>query len=362
MIFGFGKKQAKQLSSQETYKQRVAEFWQWYPQVADQIFQLIESGDTDALTELVAPYMERTLPGLAWVFGAGEPGGHSFTLTGEGIVPKQILAEYWHSRARQIPRWTFHASRQSTPPAVLKDFAISIKKGQTVDVVNFLIQATANTESEAIDIVGWHPNLEKLPKEDQMQILFLLLDEALGEFGTETWLGDIKVEPFDRDKSTVTIVTLPEKIRQVSEYYKWEKTSPLESYSLYEVDKQTNAPRGDTLFGTTCIPNVVLEYLERKGKLRDNPLEETGAHFAFVSLDGSLFPSGQEVEVRSSIENALNDALRLAESGITCGGAFGAENSYIDLLLFDGASSEAIVSKVLEQLQLSERSKFQRMS
>lgn len=357
MVFGFGKKKTQG----DTFKKRVDDFWQWYPQNADRLFDMIETR-SDEIADFMTKFMEQTMPGLAWVFGPGEPGGHSFTVSGEGVVPKQLLAEFWHSKARQIPRWIFHASRQATPPDRLEGFAIGLRGGNSVDVANFMLQPTVDAEGEVINILAWHPAFESLPEQDRYQILFLLLDEALGEFGTEMWLGEIKVESFAHDKSTIKLSKLPEKIAQVNAYYEWEKVLPIHGFSLYEVTQPINGPRGDTRFGTTSIPNVVMNFIENKGKLRDNPLKGTGAEFAYVRLDGSVIPPGEEVDARSKISDSISEALALADSGLAVGGAYGSENSYIDLILFDGANSEAIVTKLLGQLQLAGRSSVHRIA
>ena len=355
MVFGFRKTKPQG----ETFKTRVTDFWQWYPHNADRLFDMIEAG-SDEIAGLTSSFMEKTMPGLAWVFGPGEAGGHSFTVSGEGVVPKQLLAEYWHSRARQIPRWTFHASRQATPPHQLDDFSIGMRGGKPIDVVNFMIQPTVDAESESLNIVAWHPAFEKIPEQEQYHILFLLLDEALGEFGTEMWLGEIKVAPFTNDDTTIKLSKLPEKIAQVNAYYEWEKVLPIHGFSLYEIKKPIKGPRGDTLFGSTSIPNVVLDFIENKGKLSENPLKGTGAEFAYITLDGSVIPPGEEVVARSKIADAISEALEQAESGLAVGGAFGTQNSYIDLIAFDGQNSEAIVMKLLDQLQLTGRTAFNR--
>ncbi len=355
MVFGFGKKER----NGKSFKDRVTDFWQWYPQNAVRLTQMIETRSDD-IAEFMSTFMDQTMPGLAWVFGPGESGGHSFTVSGEGVVPKQLLAEYWHSRAHNIANWTFHASRQATSPQRLEDFSIAIRGGQPIDVVNFMIQTTVDEESELIDIVAWHPAFEKLSEEERYHILFLLLDEALGEFGTEMWLGGINVAPITGDNSAIKLSKLAEKIAQVNAFYDWEKVLPIHGYSLYEIQKPIKCPRGDTLFGTTSIPNIVSDFIENKGKLRDNPLKGTGAEFAYVALDGSVIPSGEEVDARSKIAEVISEALEQDESGLAVGGAFGTENSYIDLIFFDGPNSEAIVSRVLNELQLTGRSSLRR--
>lgn len=342
-----------------TFKERVDRFWDWLPQVAGRFFETIESGRCEDLLPEVSEMMDETLPGLAWVFGPGENGGHSFTVSGEGVVAKQLLAEYWRSRAPEVPHWTFYASRQPSPPEKLKDFAIGVGDHERIDFETVLTRTSVDEEAQAIHLSAWHPAFERLPEEHHPQVLFLLLDEALGEFGTEMWLGEIQVEPIAPGNDTRPLVELPAFVRQVSDYYQWEKLPPLRSYSLFEVSEQSNCRRGDTVVGTTCIPDLVFEFLENDGELSEDPLEGTGAEFAYVAIDGSVFPEGEQTDVRANIEDALTDALEREGSGRTLGGAFGIDESYIDLILFDGDRSRQIVENVLRELQLHGRSRIE---
>ena len=346
-MFGWKKK-----GPQATFKQRVAEFWQWYPTVAERFFETIERGECESLADEVSEFMDQALPDMSWVFGPGENGGHSFTLSGEGHKPKQLLAEYWRSQAPELPHWTFHASRQPTTPEQLKNIAIAVGDGDQVDAESFLLKTAVDEEAQLIHLTAWHPALAELPEEHHYQILFLLLDEALGEFGVQTWLGELKIEPFEAGEATQTIATLPAFIDQVEQYHQWEKLPPLQSYALYEAPEQHDFPRGDTVVGTTCIADLVFDLLENGGRLAEDPLPGLGAEFAYVAIDGSVFPDGQQSDVRGNIEDALSDALQSEQAGRTLGGAFGAGHSYIDLLLLDGENSRRIVELTLDKLQL----------
>lgn len=350
MVFGFGKKKP-----QPTFKENVAEFWRWFPQVADRFYQTIEQGKCESLMSEVSKVADRLLPQMGWEFGPGENGGHSFTLSGEGQLVKQILEEYWRSQAPQIPRWIFHASRQ---PGEMVGIAMEVEGGESVDTENFLVKTSVNEEHQVIDIVAWHPALQNVPADHHYQILFLLLDEALGEFGTEMWLGEIKVEPISAAPGTITLAALPAIIEKASEYYQWKKLSPLEAYTGYQVPTQSDTPRGDTVAGSTCIGSVLEDFLNNDGKLDEDPLVGTGAQLAYLAIDGSVFSDGQEVDVRANIEDALSEALEREYSGRTLGGAFGLRQSYIDLLLLDGDNSRRIVEGVLETLQLRGRAQI----
>jgi hypothetical protein len=358
---GFVKREIRRYqnkSSQMNFKDRVTRFWEWFAEVADRYHQTIDEGDCEQLTGEISEFMQQVMPRLSWAFGPGSGEGHSFTLSGEGQLPKQLLSEYWLSRAPDIPGWTFYASRQRTPIAALKEIAIELDEQEQVDVESFVLKTSVDEESQAIDIVAWHPALQNVPAEHHLNILFLLLDEALGEFGTQMWLGDIKVAPVTPDEKTKRLHELPKFIDQVNKYHGWEKLPPLESYTVYEVAEPSEFPRGDTVVGTTCIPDVVFELMEHRGQLPEDPFEGIGAEFVYVAIDGDVFPDGSESDVRGNIEDTLSDALQTQLGGRTLGGAFGTNESYIDLLLVDGQRSHATVRETLDSLQLLGRSRI----
>ncbi|MEK6234857.1 MAG: hypothetical protein N2C14_09105 [Planctomycetales bacterium] len=342
-----------------TFKDRVTRFWDWYPEVADRFFETIQEGRCEELAPEVSEFMGTNLPGLGWVFGPGENGGHSFTVTGGGVVAMQMLAHYWRQGAPRIPNWTFHASRQPSDAEKLSDFAISLGDQEQVDMETFLLKTTVDEEAKSLHLVAWHPALEQVPDEHHFQILFLLLDEALGEFGTQTWLGEIKIEPFARDDETKRLVDLPAFLRQVNGYYQWDKPSPLETYSLYKLPNPTDARRGDTIVGTTCVPDLLFEFLEHGGKIPEDPLEGTGAEFAYLAVNGAVFPEDKQSDVRGEIEDALTAALENERGGRVLGGAFGARESYIDLLLFDGDASRQTIQRTLTARQLDGLSRIE---
>lgn len=352
-MFGLGGKR-----SVRTFKSRVEEFWGWFPGQSQRFADAINSKDCRALVDEVGNFMENTLPGLSWVFGPGTESGFSFTVSGEGEVTKQLLAEYWRTQAPSVKNWSFFASRQPTPASQLIELEIGIDEQHSIAASDLMISTNVDQENEHIDIIAWHPFFADLPSDNRMQILFLLLDEALGEFGTTTWIGDISTGPVFNLPNQCSIVDLPRFIDQVHAYYKWDKLSPLESFSVYELKEQSRHPRGDTIAGSTRIPNMITEFIERKGRLRHNPLKDTGAEIAYVEIHGSVIEPGAEVETRSRIEEAIDDALTAQQAGLTLGGAFGTQFSYIDLLLLDGAKSKEIIDHTIKMLQLNGRARL----
>ncbi|MFT5527544.1 MAG: hypothetical protein ACI9G1_000554 [Pirellulaceae bacterium] len=346
------------MAAEKTYRQRVLEFWEWFPTVAERFGAMLREQESDEIVPEISAKMEPLLPSLSWVLGGTED-AFSFTLTGQGQVAKQLLTEFWLSQSYELPNWTFYSSRQPTPIEELKDFGISLGSEQQVNVENLLIRTAVDEEAELIDITVWHPAFDNLDEEHHHPILFILLDEAFGEFGTQMYLGNVTIEPITEGADTRRLTDLPKFIQSVCNYHGWEKLSPMESYSGYQIREPGDFPRGDTLFGTTCVPYIIFDLLENKGRLPENPLAGTGAEFAYIAVDGSVFPEGRQVDVRGNIEDAIDEALREQASGRSLGGAFGANESYIEMLLLDGENSRQIVKDVLQKLQLADKSRLE---
>jgi len=206
-------------------------------------------------------------------------------------------------------------------------------------------------EEEVIDLTVWHPMFPQLEERARWTVLFLFLDEVLGEIGTQNWIGNIEMN--DRQlANAIPLKELPAFVKQTQAQHEWTKGEPGQYWSVYQLPEgEETFPRSDVMFGSTCAMKLTQEYMEAKGELED-PLEQSGADYVYVTFHPSILPKGREVEERGKIEDALLEALQSADSGLHIGSAFGTENVYIDLLLFDGEESLAIVQEVLREMKL----------
>jgi hypothetical protein len=331
-----------------TFKERVESFWHWYESVADRFYQTIERGQCADLAPEVSAKMDELLPGFAWVFGPGAGGaGHSFTISGEGVLHRQLLALYCVNRAPQLAGWTFYPARQ---PGKIDGIRMEFE-GENFDPMEFWLTPTVDAESEKVNLAVWHPLVPKLGTQALYSPLFLFLDEVLGEFGTGQWIGEINIGNH-RLTEAIPLHELQSFIQKVQADTGWTKLPPGDCITLYE-PKPHNAPfrRGDILVGQTANPNLIQDYLQNDGQL-DDPLAGTGADYVFVMFAAEILPAGQQTEARGVIEDALESALAEAQSGRLLGGALGRQNAYIDLLLLDGTRSVELVTKVLREHNL----------
>ena len=332
-----------------TFKTRVASFWNWYAQNADRFYQTIESGQCPDLEPEVSKIVHQLFPGFAWVFGPGADGvGHSFTLSAEGDLNRQFLTSFWLANAPEINGWTFYSSRQ--PSQIEAEHAIQVD-GLEFAAGDFLVDARVDEENELIHIKAWHPSFAHCDQDRQYSILFVWLDEAMGEMGTQTWIGEIETSP-EISENGMPITELRNFISSVESTYGWEKYPPDETYSTYQLPEQSQEfPRADTIAGSTCNMQLLMDYFNADGQMED-PLDSTGAQFIYLSIDPQVFPAGEQVEVRGKIEDALEDVLRANLSGRVFGGAFGLSGAYIDLVIFDGNESLRLVDETMRQLAL----------
>jgi len=332
-----------------TFRERVHEFWNWFPVQADQLTAAVKSENPQ---ESLASFFEEVrdkIGGLAWTFGPGSAEDTlSFTVTGEGEKSRQLLAQYWMDQAVPVPGWEFYGSRQATPAEHLKHIQIEIGDAR-VDVNTLLIDTKVDEENKAVNLQAWHPAFEYLDESNRYNIAFLLLDESLGEYGTQTKLGKIELKPGPEDQPLAKpLAELPGYLESLWTDKGWEETTPLETYTGYETEPTDDFPRSDTITGYTNVPEVVIAFLDKDGQLNDDPVDGTGAQFFYVKIDRGELPEDHDpLTFRTEIEEEV--ARRIAGGGgYVIGGATGTNNSYIDAVIFDGERSLSAIREAME--------------
>ena len=345
----------KRFDPRASFKSRVEQFWQRFEQVATRFYVMLEQETDEAVVAETDAIVNELLPGFAWVYGPGRAGygeaGRSFTLSGQGVLQRQLLALYWASRAPRLDGWTFYASRQPSPPEIIESMRMNFE-GKELSPLEFWLTPTIDDEEEVVSLTVWHPLYAGVHEDEaRLGAFFVFLDEVLGEYGTGQWIGEITAS----DQQLADAIPLTELwgfIEKLESEKGWQKFPPGEGAVGYErQDPENRFLRDDIFIGSTALYELIIDYYEAEGDLED-PLAGTGADYVFVSMDVQFFPEGQQVETREVIENALESALQAEQSGRVLGRAFGTQFGYIDLMLFDGQNSVQIVERVLREQNL----------
>jgi len=328
---------------------RVAHFWEWYASVADRYYRAIENKQLRELADEVTRHVNEVIDGFAWVFGPGpNKQGHSFTISGNANPHRQLLAAYWQRQAPKLPGWTFYGSRQ---PSQNLDSA-KLKLGEhDFDGKAFWLTPSVDQDEQRVNLTAWHPLFPELDDRTRWTVLFLMLDEALGEIGTQNWIGHIEMND-QHLASAMPLAELRPFIARIEAEHQWKKGGPGELVSLYRLKEEHPADlRGDIFVGSTAVMPLINAFSDANGELED-PLAGTGADYVYIAFDITVLPKGDEANARGEIEDALTAALEPQASGQVLGGAMGRRHAYIDLLLFDGANSINLVLDVLRKRKM----------
>lgn len=338
-----------------TFNERIQKFWDWFQEVAPAFYAAIEDKKCDSLAEPTNSKVNEFFPGFAWVYGPGEGGkGHSLTLSGEGIEHQQLLALHWLEQAPVIDGWTFYAARQ---PGPIRGHVIKIGDLR-FDPKEIWVTPVIDHENECMELTVWHPKWPELEKKQQWTVTFLFLDMALGEYGTQSRLGEIRLEN-DRLADSFPLEELPEHVAETATRLGWKDFKPGQLNTLFKIEPSDKTfPRSDLMTLSTAAPNLFRDHRDASGELKD-PFTGTGADYVYLSIPKGYFPKGEEIKTRGNLEDAMEAALESCGSGKCLGGGLGVNNGYVDLLLFDGSRSIDIIRKTLEHFNLPKGSSIE---
>ncbi|QJE95771.1 hypothetical protein [Luteolibacter luteus] len=348
--------EAEEQAVELTFKERVESFWAWFSSVSDRFYQTIESEGTRPLIDEISTKVDELFPGMAWVFGPGEKGeGHSLTLSGEGILTKQLLAAYWLSRAPRLNGWTFYAARQpSDDPG-----GFSIRMGElTFKPIEFWVTPEIDEENEHLDLTVWHPLADKVDDNLRQTALFLVLDEILGEFGTGRWIGSMEFSQKQLGRS-MPISELTSFIEETRAERGWKMWTPGETWMSYGIPPEKmsdTGPRLDTIAGSTACWNPLRDFLDGDEEI---PFDGFHADWIYLAFDTRALPSEATVDAREAMADVISEDLTKALSGRPLGGAIGRSKSYIDFLIYDGSRSIGIIREAARRAGLPENTRLE---
>lgn len=328
-----------------TFKRRIIEFWNWYESVSDRFLETIDNRQASILADEVSARVNYLFPGMAWEFGPppDDKTGHSFTLSGEGILTHQLLALEVISHAPELNGWTFYASRQ--PSGAPGHIEIGDRLFRPEE---FWVTPEIDEEYKCVDITVWHPLSGQISDNLRSTALFLTLDGILGEFGTVQWIGEITYGDHKLAHS-MPILELKNFVLNARKKNGWKEEIPGQAWSLYKSNEQTSRPRGDTIAGTALCWKPLKEFLDDPSNFED-PFEKGGAAWVYLSFETSFLPAEDYVLAREEIMDEVEEALVKERSGKALGGAIGRQHTYIDFLIFDGSDSAKIIRSVATRL------------
>jgi hypothetical protein len=146
----------------------------------------VTDGHERILDELTVQ-IRRVDPNLVFEFGPEENGRREFTISADGIRKAFPAVEVLYAAAPATPRWKLLKVRQRREPVDLSC--------QGIKVIAKSVEVGVTPAGDKVDIIVFIPGYTEAAKNTYVSIAFLMLDQALGEYFVETFLGSVDTQP-----------------------------------------------------------------------------------------------------------------------------------------------------------------------
>lgn len=167
----------------------IAEFWQWWATVRDDVATAIPAGTVSAFSDGFNRRVSAIHPDLQWELSRGGSSAHALAVTPGGQAALRAAAARWLAAAPPADEtWSYRSVRAADPSSFE---AIIELDGHKLELAQIRYGVTVRGENRQIDVVCYHPAFAGLPDNVRGQITFLTLDWAVGEDDVEIWLGEI---------------------------------------------------------------------------------------------------------------------------------------------------------------------------
>jgi hypothetical protein len=163
-------------------------FWDWWAETGRALTSgSVSRGEAAGTIDALGSAVAGVHPELSWEIAPGELSAHVLVVTAAGNPDLRASARRWLLAAPPSDEtWSYSDHRL---PRVDPESVTLPSVGAPVDFAG--IRVTARLAGPRFDVVVHHPGFAALDAASRLQVAFLALDLALGEYDVELWIGDI---------------------------------------------------------------------------------------------------------------------------------------------------------------------------
>lgn len=168
----------------------IAAFWEEWPRLRGLLEQEMDRGEHGDGTEQLTDLTEAMDPGLEWDLLEGLAARRALCLSAAWDPALRPLTEQWVQAAPEPDsEWEYHPARIPVVPGA---HAVANLRIHPRDV---LVAIEPDQSREELNLTVGHPDFGGLDEVLQLQVVFHLLDDLLGEDRMESWVGTVDVVP-----------------------------------------------------------------------------------------------------------------------------------------------------------------------
>ncbi|MCH1942772.1 hypothetical protein [Holdemania massiliensis] len=329
------------------FHNNVENFMAEFSQQHSKLEKLIEQNQFEQASQILLKLMDPVLPSFAFrLVRLPEKPQYMLELTTTLDPLRRILAFYFCS---QLPEplkktWRFEYSH----PALNGSFT---HEGVTWNSAEIQVLPFFDNKRHRLNLkVEKNPKFKGLREEDCFMILYIMLSDAIGETAVEAYLGSLQfldgIERWKtRGKVRVSLDQLAALLHQECHNRGWIDPDDIvfiaKNYT-YRTRKLTL--RQDITEGVSfCLP--LLNEEGRSASHKPSAALVNAVQAAYCSVVVSYPPALSKAEKtvqREKAEKEVNRILSQRKSGILINAALGNAHGYVDFLVFDESTLEAI--------------------
>ena len=171
-------------------REAIAVFWEAWPALRAPLEEDLEDGRYGGATAELSDLTHAIEPALEWDLVPGRSAVHALCLSPAADPGLRSLTERWHRESPAADRvWEYHPARIAVEPTLVTVGGIGIHPMDATVVVE------PDPTTEELDITVGHPDFGRMDEALQLLVVFRLLDDLLGEDGSEFWVGSVDVVP-----------------------------------------------------------------------------------------------------------------------------------------------------------------------
>jgi hypothetical protein len=348
----------KQLSDQ------IVNWWAFFMEAEDKIADYFMHAIDFNVVEFMQDNLQCINRNLRWEFGpAISKKGHRLVITPETRKDLRPLVKAILAHAPELSNWEFYSYR--LPEKF--DSATSVIEVKTGYRLENLYFSGKRNEFNLIEVTVIFLNIkdETTLKIAQHQAV-LMVEYLLGEEIFDKWVGTITIKNYlPEDESHVPIYQICDWVKKEIATVKctlpdkcfYERSDERE-WTLYELEpdeKEEYPCQEDMVLGkTVCEP--LWENIRCKCLFSSERFSKSGEIFCYIKIHQNGALHKETSEIKSQIEDALDNALIPAKLGCIIGGGNGLQYTYIDIALGDLEKSVVVIKDVLQKKNITRKS------
>lgn len=165
------------------------QFWSWFEKNQDMLFYFEK--DQERIFDKLQAALSRVHPDITFEFGPNVNGTREFVISADGLKDAFPVVKSLFLSAPTLSRWKFIEFR---PRRSAMTIQINGLKLEPTDL-EVAFEADGNKAGLTVFVKGY----DESRKNNFSQAVYIMLDQAIGEFDMETKVGFIEVKPFEEE-------------------------------------------------------------------------------------------------------------------------------------------------------------------